>query len=190
MTALSGVVAVVLVACALFTIGYQLVDGYTNIEPLLYAKGLGLQLVSFVLMAALAVFFQVATGNMFVGYVLMIAYLVLRVVVGMYDFDHVLHNYGRASPTPYSDMNGYGHFIGPWLWFRAYWGAFALLLLGVATAMWPRGTLLGWKDRLKTARLRLRSSIPLQVVLAASLVAFVRSEEHTSELQSLMRISY
>src|SRR3546814_17285113 len=38
--------------------------------------------------------------------------------------------------------------------------------------MWPRGTLLGWKDRLKTARLRLRSSIPLQVVLAASLVAF------------------
>src|SRR3546814_2858041 len=79
MTALSGVVAVVLVACALFTIGYQLVDGYTNIEPLLYAKGLGLQLVSFVLMAALAVFFQVATGNMFVGYVLMIAYLVLRV---------------------------------------------------------------------------------------------------------------
>src|SRR3546814_20732414 len=102
---------------------------------------------------------------MFVGYVLMIAYLVLRVVVGMYDFDHVLYNYGRASPTPYSDMNGYGHFIGPWLWFRAYWGAFALLLLGVATAMWPRGTLLGWKDRLKTARLRLRSSIPLQVVL-------------------------
>src|SRR3546814_7424090 len=108
----------------LFTIGYQLVDGYTNIEPLLYAKGLGLQLASFVLMAALAVFFQVATGNMFVGYVLMIAYLVLRVVVGMYDFDHVLYNYGRASPTPYSDMNGY------------------------------------------------------------------RSEEHTSELQSLMRISY
>src|SRR3546814_11711139 len=81
-------------------------------------------------MAALAVFFQVATGNMFVGYVLMIAYLVLRVVVGMYDFDHVLYNYGRASPTPYSDMNGYGHFIGPWLWFRAYWGAFALLVLG------------------------------------------------------------
>src|SRR3546814_15955846 len=95
---------------------------------------------------------------LFRSYVLMIAYRVLRVVVGMYDFDHVLYNYGRASPTPYSDMNGYGHFIGPWLWFRAYWGAFALLLLGVATAMWPRGTLLGWKDRLKTARLDRKST--------------------------------
>src|SRR3546814_15972831 len=89
----------------------------------------------------------------------------------MYDFDHLLYNYGRASPTPYSDMNGYGHFIGPWPWLRAYWGAFALLLLGVATAMWPRGTWLGWKDRLKTARLRLRSSIPQPVGLAGRRVA-------------------
>jgi len=174
MTALSGVVAVVLAACAVFTIGYQLVDGYTHIEPLLYAKGLGIQLVSFVLMAALAVFFQVVTGNMFVGYVLMIAYLVVRVVIRMYDFDHLLYNYGAASRTPYSDMNGYGHFIGPWLWSRAYWGAFALLLLGIATALWPRGTSLAWKDRLKTAKLRLRST-PLRVTLAAALLAFVGS---------------
>ena len=172
MTALSGVVAVVLVACALFTIGYQLVDGYTSIEPMLYAKGLGIQLASFVLMAALAVFFQVVTGNMFVGYVLMIAYLVLRVVVRMYDFDHVLYNYGAATRTPYSDMNGYGHFIGPWLWTRAYWGAFALLLLCVATAMWPRGTSLAWKDRLKVARQRLRST-PLRATLAVALLAFI-----------------
>jgi ABC-type transport system involved in multi-copper enzyme maturation permease subunit len=171
MTALSGVVAVVLVACALFTICYQLFDGYHNIEPLLYAKGLLLQFVPFVLMAALAVFFQVATGNMFVGYVLMIAYLVARVVMGMYDFDHALYNYGKASPTPYSDMNGYGHFIGPWLWFRAYWGAFALLLLGVATALWPRGTSLAWKDRVKAAKLRLRST-PLRATLAVALLAF------------------
>ena len=88
MTALVGVIAVVLVACALFTIGYQLVDGYTKIEPLLYAKGLLLQVMPFALMAAIAVFFQVASGNKFVGYVLMIGYLVARVAMGMYDFDH------------------------------------------------------------------------------------------------------
>ena len=44
-----------------------------------------------------------------------------------------------------------------------------MLLLGVATAMWPRGTSLAWKDRLKTAKLRLRST-PLRVVLAGNLV--------------------
>src|SRR5690606_25829016 len=31
----------------------------------------------------------------------------------------------------------------------------------------------GWKDRLRTARLRLRGSTPLKVVLAASLAAFI-----------------
>jgi ABC-type transport system involved in multi-copper enzyme maturation permease subunit len=172
MTALVGVVAVVLLACALFTMGYQLVDGYARLEPLLYAKGLLLQLVPFALTAALAVFLQVASGNKFVGYVLMIGYLVLRGAMGFYDFDHALYNYGSASRTPYSDMNGYGHFIGPWLWFRAYWAAFALFLLGVATALWPRGTSLAWADRWKAAKARLRSA-PLRATLAVSLLAFV-----------------
>ncbi|MGV8931343.1 MAG: M1 family aminopeptidase [Luteimonas sp.] len=172
MTALVGVIAVVLVACALFTMGYQLFDGYTSLEPVLYAKGLLLQLVPFAMMAVIAVFFQVASGNKFVGYVLMIGYLIVRIAMGMYDFDHTLYNYGKASPTPYSDMNGYGHFIGPWLWFRAYWAAFALFLLGTAAALWPRGTSLSWQDRWKAAKSRLRST-PLRATLAVALLAFV-----------------
>lgn len=172
MTALVGVIAVVLLACALFTMGFQLFDGYTKLEPLLYAKGLLLQLAPFALIAALAVFLQVVSGNKFVGYVLMIAYLVGRAAMGFYDFDHVLYNYAKASPTPYSDMNGYGHFIGPWLWMRAYWAAFALFLLGVATAFWPRGTSLAWRDRWKTAKDRLRSA-PLRATLAVALLAFI-----------------
>ena len=172
-TALTGVIAVVLIACMLFTIGYQLADGYTKLEPLLYAKGLLLQLVPFVLMAVLAVFLQVISGNKFIGYVLMIGFLISRGAMGFWDLDHVLYNYSKASPTPFSDMNGYGHFIGPWLWFRAYWGVFAVFLLGVATAFWPRGTSLSWRDRMQTAKLRLHSSTPLRATLAAALLAFV-----------------
>jgi ABC-type transport system involved in multi-copper enzyme maturation permease subunit len=172
LTALTGVIVVVLLACALFTVGYQLVDGYTNLEPLLYAKGLLLQIVPFVLTAVLAMFLQVISGNKFVGYVLMIGYLVARIAMGMLDFDHALYNYGSGSPTPHSDMNGYGHFIGPHLWFRAYWAAFALFLAGIATAFWPRGTSLSWRDRWKSAKQRLRST-PLRATLAVSLLAFV-----------------
>ena len=172
LTALTGVIAVVLVACALFTIGYQLVNGYTNFEPALYAKGLLLQLVPFFFMAVLAVFLQVLSGNKFVGYVLMIGYLISRAAMGFWDLDQILYNYGKASPTPYSDMNGYGHFIGPWLWDRAYWGAFAVILLGLAVAFWPRGTSLSWQDRMKTAKRRLRGT-PLRATLALSVLAFV-----------------
>jgi ABC-2 type transport system permease protein len=172
-TALAGVIAVVLIACVLFTIGYQLADGYTNLEPLLYAKGLLLELVPFVLMAALAVFLQVISGNKFIGYVLMIGFLISPAAMGFWDLNHVLYSYGKGSPTPYSDMNGYGHFIGPWLWFRAYWGVFAIFLLGVATAFWPRGTSLSWRDRMQAASLRLRSSPPLRATLTVALLAFV-----------------
>ena len=172
MTALTGVIALVLVACSLFTMGYQLANGYSQLEPLLYAKGLLLLLVPFVLMAALAVFLQVVSGNKFVGYVLMIGYLISRAAMGFWDLDHILYNYAKSSPTPYSDMNGYGHFIGPWLWFRVYWGVFAVFLLGLATAFWPRGTSLSWRDRVKTAKLRLHST-PLLTTLAVALLAFI-----------------
>jgi ABC-2 type transport system permease protein len=172
LTALSGVVVVMLAACALFTMGWQLFDGYSQLEPLLYAKGLLLGAIPFVLMAVLAVFLQVVSGNKFVGYLLMIAYLIARVGLRMLDFDHDLYNYPSATPTPYSDMNGYGHFIGPYLWLRAYWAAFAVALLAVAAAFWPRGTSLAWRDRVRAARARLRSA-PMRATLAVALLAFV-----------------
>ncbi len=172
MTALVGVAAVVLVGCSLAAMVYQLANGYTHLEPLLYAKGLLMQMAPFVLTAALAVFLQVLSGNKFIGYVLMIAYLISLTVMGFYGLDHVLYTFAKGSRTTYSDMNGYGHFIIPWLWFRAYWAVFAVFLLGLATAFWPRGTSLSWRDRVKTARQRLRST-PLQATLAIALLAFV-----------------
>ncbi|ANB17458.1 ABC transporter permease/M1 family aminopeptidase [Dokdonella koreensis] len=172
LTALLGIVVVFFAAGSLFTMGYQVAQGYTQLEPLLYLKGLLLEALPFVLMAVLAVFLQVVSGNKFLGYLLMIVYLVGRTALAMNDFDHLLYRYGGASPTPYSDMNGYGHFIGPHLWFRAYWGAFALALLALAAAFWPRGTSLAWKDRVREARARLRHG-PGRFVLAAGLAAFV-----------------
>jgi ABC-2 type transport system permease protein len=172
LTALLGLIVVLFAAGALFTIGYQIASGYTTIEPMLYVKGIALEIVPFVLMAVLAVFLQVVSGNKFVGYLLMIVYLVSRFAMTMYDFDHLLYRYGGASRTPYSDMNGYGHFIGPHLWFRAYWAAFAVALLALAAAFWPRGTSLAFRDRVREARARLRRG-PGRFVLAGSLVAFV-----------------
>ncbi|AKC87709.1 ABC transporter permease/M1 family aminopeptidase [Pseudoxanthomonas suwonensis] len=170
MTALAGLAVVLLLAGALFTTGWQLAHGYTDLEPLLYLKGIALSVVPFVLMAALAVFLQAVSGNKFIGYLLMIVYLVARATMGMLDLDHLLYRYGSATPTPYSDMNHYGHFVGPHLLLRAYWAAFAAALLVVALLFWPRGTSLALRDRLRQARARLRG--PALATLAASLLVF------------------
>ncbi|GAB3506498.1 M1 family aminopeptidase [Pseudoxanthomonas daejeonensis] len=170
MTALTGLVAAFLFAGMLFTAGWQVGHGYTALEPLLYLKGLALAVIPFALMAALAVFLQAVSGNKFIGYLLMIVYLVARAAMGMLDLDHLLYRYNAATPDPYSDMNGYGHFIGPHLLLRGYWAAFAVALLVVALLFWPRGTSLGLRDRLRQARARLRG--PALATLAASLLLF------------------
>ena len=169
MTALAGLVVAFLLAGALFTAGWQLGHGYTAFEPLLYLKGLALAAIPFVLMAALAVFLQAVSGNKFIGYLLMIVYLVARATMGMLDLDHLLYRYGSATPIPYSDMNQYGHFLGPHLLLRGYWVAFAVALLAVTLLFWPRGTSLAVRDRLRLARTRLRG--PVLATLAGSLLA-------------------
>ncbi|MFT4198877.1 MAG: M1 family aminopeptidase [Pseudoxanthomonas sp.] len=171
LAALAGIVLAFLAVGALFAIGYQLAHGYTHLQPLLYLQGLALQAIGFLLVAALAVFLQVASGNKFLGYLLVIVYLVARAALPMLHFDHPLYNFGKASPTPYSDMNGWGHFIGPNLWFRAYWAALCVVLLALAAALWPRGSSLHWRDRLRQLRARLRG--PLLATAVAGLVAFV-----------------
>ncbi|MBO9718378.1 MAG: ABC transporter permease subunit [Pseudoxanthomonas sp.] len=170
MTALTGLAVAFLLAGTLFTAGWQLAHGYTALEPLLYLKGLALTAIPFVLIAALAVFLQAVSGNKFIGYLLMIVYLVTRAAMGMLDLDHLLYRYGSTTPDPYSDMNGYGHFIGPHLLLRGYWAAFAAALLVAALLFWPRGTSLGLRDRLRQARARLRG--PALATLIASLLVF------------------
>ena len=67
-------------------------------DYMLYLKGLALAAIPFVLMAAMAVFLQAVSGNKFIGYLLMIVYLVARATMGMLDLDHLLYRYGAATP--------------------------------------------------------------------------------------------
>jgi ABC-2 type transport system permease protein len=156
--ALWAVIAVFLLAGALGTMGFQLWNGWTRLEPLLYLQGLAMTFVPFALMAVLAVFLQVVANHKFIGYLLMILYLVSATVLAALDFDHNLYRFAGSPPTSYSDMNGWGHFVTPQLWFWSYWGAFSLLLAIAAALFWMRGTGHSWKDRLGLARARFRGA--------------------------------
>ncbi|MCX7564078.1 M1 family aminopeptidase [Xanthomonadaceae bacterium XH05] len=156
----SKLVALVLVVIAFYATGIvatvinQLIRGGVSVEPGLYLSRMLLDISGFVLMGVLALFLQVLTNNKFIGYLLMLVYLVLRGVMGFLDLDDRLYNIFGASPTPYSDMNGYGHFLVGWTWFRVYWGAFAALLFIAALLFWVRGNRSTFPERLREARRR------------------------------------
>jgi hypothetical protein len=56
-------------------------------------------------------------------------------------------------------MNGFGPFIGPWIWFKLYWAAWALLLVVLANLFWVRGREPGIRSRLRVARARFAGSV-------------------------------
>ncbi|GAB2621069.1 ABC transporter permease/M1 family aminopeptidase [Novilysobacter erysipheiresistens] len=171
MACLVTVVLLFQIVGAAAAIGFQLAKGFTAIEPGLYAQDVLLGAVPFVLMAGLALVLQALCNNKFIGYGLLIAWLVLQGTLGYLDFDHNLYSYGSAPGAPYSDMNGHGHFLVARLWFQSYWGACLLGLLLVSAAFWVRGVAPSRRERFRLAHQRLAGGRGW--ALAASVALFV-----------------
>jgi len=170
--ALVSVIVLMLLTGALVGIGWQLAHGYFRLEPGLYLGKLALDAIPFVLIAALSLFLQVASNNKFIGYLLSVVWLLASSLgFSLLHWEHNLYNYGSGPSVPYSDMNGFGHFLVGALWFDAYWACLALALLVLASLLWVRGTAHSWRGRLHEARRRL--SPMLATVLGAALLAFV-----------------
>jgi ABC-2 type transport system permease protein len=177
MAALAAVVLAFQAVGAVAAVGFQLSKGFTAIEPALYLQEILLGSVPFVLMGGLALVLQVLSNNKFIGYGLLIAWLVLQGTLGFLDFDHNLYSYASAPAAPYSDMNGYGHFLAGRLWFQSYWGACLLALLLVSAAFWVRGVAPSRRERLRLARQRLAGgngwALAASVALFAAMGGFI-----------------
>lgn len=154
--AIALVLLTMLAVSALTAIGFQLASGFFQIQPQKYLFWYALpNALDFTLIAVLAVFFQAVSPHKFVGWGLMVLYLVARLVLPTLGFEHNLYLYGGHSGVPLSDMNGQGDFARHAAWFRAYWSAFAVILLVLAYALWRRGTETRLLPRLKRLPRRL-----------------------------------
>jgi len=70
-------------------------------------------------------------------------------------------------------MNGFGPFLGPFLWFKLYWAAWALLLGVIAVLFWVRGREPGVRRRIALARARLRGTTIRMAGVATALILAV-----------------
>ncbi len=158
-------------AGAIVSIGIQALDGRVGFEPLVYVKSLSLDSLVYILMGGMALCLQVLANNKFAGYALLILVLVVQATLGMLDYTHHLYTFGSWPNAPYSDMNGYGHFLVGQLAFEGYWLLFMAILLLVSTAMWVRGSDTAWARRLARGRERMRGGLAWATALA--MLAFV-----------------
>ena len=139
--AISLVLLSTLLVSVLAAIMIQVIKGYTHFQLDAYLLWYVLpQAVDWLLLAVLAVFLQTLSPHKFVGWGLMVIYVISTLTLSNLGFEHNLYNYGGAPGVPLSDMNAQGRFWIGATWFRIYWSAFAVLLTVFSYALWRRGT--------------------------------------------------
>ena len=157
--ALTLVLVAMLCVSVLAAILVQLVKGYTDIEPAKYLLWYVLpQAAGMFLIAVLAIFVQALSPSKYLGWGIMVVYVIADIVATRMGFAHNLYNYAGAPGVQYSDMNGAGTFWqGQW-WFRLYWTAIAIVMLVVVHLLWRRGTETRFRPRWRRALPRLRGT--------------------------------
>lgn len=133
----------------------QVMLGYQGFEIGLYLKILfGLQLPEYLLFALLALVVHVLVDQKYIGHLVAIIAYVFIIMASLFGVEHNLLVYGAGPGWSYTEMRGFGPSLGPWLWFKLYWAAWALLLAVVARLLWMRGRERGLGVRLQLARCR------------------------------------
>ena len=170
--AVSGVLFSTLLISALAAMLVQLARGVTALEPMQYLTWYLLPMtVDMVLLAILSVFVQALSPNKYIGWGIMVIYLVATLTLVNIGFEHPLYNYASTGNLQLSDMNGdqIGGPLGWWL--RLYWSGVALALAVIAHLLWRRGTETRLAPRLRQLPGRLKG--PAGGVLVAGLLVSV-----------------
>ena len=140
LAALCGMIAVLQLVLMVAGMIMQAVHGYYRFEIPLYLQSLlGIQYVDLVLLAVLAFTIHVVVDNKYVGHFVVVLVLIGNSVQSYIGLEHHLFQYSSDGGAKYSDMNRWGPFIRAFVWWKAYWLAFAVLLVVVVQMFWVRG---------------------------------------------------
>ena len=170
--ALIGVTAALMTVTLVAGIITQALKGYYKFEIPLYLQSLyGIRLLDYVLLIVLVLAIHVLVNNKYLGHFLAVLFYLFTGLMGQMGLEHNLYTYGSDGGVSYSDMNEYGHFIGPFFWWKLYWGAFAVLLAIASNLLWVRGleTVPGWRTKLARGRLTRGTRLGLAAAGAAFL---------------------
>ena len=150
----------------------QALQGYRHFEIGLYLRMVfGLDLAGLVVLAALAMTVHVVVNHKYVGHIVaLVAFMSTFLLPQLGIVRHHLLLYGTDPGWTYSDMNGFGPFLGPLVWFRLYWAAWALLLGVAASLLVVRGRESGMRRRLRQARARFTGPVAGAAGVACALI--------------------
>ncbi|EMR03317.1 ABC transporter permease [Cesiribacter andamanensis] len=153
---LAGIVLVWLGFLLLAGLLIPLSMGYQQLQPGVLLQALfGFQLVEYLLFALLALVVHVLVNQKYLGHGAMLLIYLVLVFPAKIGLEHKLLIYASDPGWSYTDMRGFDPHLGPWLWFKGYWLAWALLLAVGGRLLWMRSATPSLRMRLQLARQRL-----------------------------------
>jgi ABC-2 type transport system permease protein len=169
-----GLGLVIVVWMAFFMAAAMLIQvylGYPRFNVRLYLAALfGFQLADYLLFALLVLAVQTVVNQKYLGYGVALAAYGCIVFAPTLGIEHKLLIYASDLGWSYSPMRGFGPSVWPWLWFKLYWAAWALLLAVAARLFLVRGKETRLGLRLGIARHRFTRATAGATVAAAALV--------------------
>lgn len=143
---------VLLATIILVGISIQLYNGYTNIEIGLYLFELyGITLIHTIIWALLAIFVHTVFKNYYLGFFILLLISIGLTFSSSIGIEQDIFKYNAAPGTPYSDMNGYGHFLGLYYVYKLYWLLLGISLYVLSIVFFRRGLFENVKQRFNSA---------------------------------------
>jgi len=153
---------------------FQIAKGYYDFELKVYFFGFFFEILPFLMLYTfLALFFQVISSNKFIGILLILLFFIINVSSEFLGFEHSLYKFGGKTLGTYSSMNGYGHFLKPYLWIKTYWFIFGGLLLIISSLISIRGVETNLIKRVKAAKYRFTKPIVRPTIFASILFVLI-----------------
>ena len=174
--ALVNIYIVLMLTLILTGIAFQISSGYYDFQLGVYFSGFFVEILPYlVLYTFVSFFFQVVSKNKFIGIFLTLTFFIINIATEFLGFNHSLYKFGGKPLGVYSEMNGYGHFLAPYLWIKAYWLVFGLLLLLLSSLLIHRGTATNLWKRIKGIQHRITKPLWYTAVSLAVLFLLLGS---------------
>jgi ABC-type transport system involved in multi-copper enzyme maturation permease subunit len=116
----------------------QLTRGFHAFHPALLLTFAAILAIPLMIFAMAAVLIQTLSPSKYFGLFAVLVAGVLIQAGSALGIEHPLLTFAGAPPLQYSEMNGFGASMTPFLWFMALWTTIGLLFLLVASALWRR----------------------------------------------------
>jgi hypothetical protein len=160
-------IVLMVMACGVFV---QVWRGYHKFEFGLYFTDLfAHRLIAFWILCVIAMLVHTIVNHKYLGHFVMVLYFVAGITLPQMNLQDYLYRLGEMPRVVFSDMNGYGPFAAPLVWFELYWGVGAVLLAILVNLLWVRGMEGSLRNRFKLAATRISSASGLGFAVCALL---------------------